>query len=557
MKLPELLRNCKRLLLLSCAVLLGLCQSAAAAAEPVAFSLQMPYYLGQSRIAVGPGERVQALFTIENRHNRPWQGKVAIELPSGWLPVSHEYWQAVPQGQRYALTKTLSLEAGFDQWFDLLAIQVPAGAAPGMYPVTVTDGSRSQTVPVRVAAAAAAAAAAGKISVDKILLPLDRDGRLDERLERDTLVLRDRHWDYYKNLVAGKGASNQEVEAVHPVAYLGLDVSNPTGEQKLVVITVDLLNLTDRQPLPGLFTPGTTGEDLNAGSMGGHNDALVALAALTGEPSQRLLLPVYSDERLMNSGRFSLRVSLDDGVAAPVIAELPLTVVKQNAKAALIVGAATVMLIAAMLLSLLRIRRILAAMRTRWLVTVSLFGAAAFAAVNVPSALFSDIFHVLLGPFGFLVSGLFNGVCLYMIIVALVILIPRPGVVALMLLVRLLLGILAFGQLTPITLLSYGMQAFLLEALLSGGGIYGWLQAQSGTGQCYPLRQIALVAVCCGIADSVAAYVSLQAMAVLYRLYYADWYIYLLIAVSGFLYTAIGAVCGMALGRRLATVGGD
>lgn len=524
------------------------------AAEPLSFSLQMPYYLGQSRAAAVPGERVQALFAIDNHGPLSWAGEAVIELPPGWLPVGYEYWRASAREQRYTLTKSLALEAGFDQWFDLLSVQVPREATPGSYPVTVTANNQKKTVTVQVAAGAAAA---GPVSVTNILFPLDRDGKLEERLERNTLVLRDRRWDYYKNILAGKGASNPEVEAVHPVAHMGVDVSNPAGEQKLVVITVDLLSLTDRQPLPGLFTPGTTGEDLNAGSMGGHHDALVALVALTGEPVQHFLLPVYSDERLMNSGRFRLRVSLDDGIAAPAIKELPLTIIKQNTKAALVVGVAAALLTIAMLLSLLRIKKILASMRTRWLVTIALFGAAAFAAVSVPSTLFGDFFHVLLGPFGFLISGLFSGVCLYMIIVALVVLIPSPGVVALMALVRLLLGILAFGQLTPILLLSYGIHAFLLEALLAGGGVYAWLQAGRGAAQDYPLRRIALVAAICGVADSVATYVSLQAMAVLYRLYYADWYIYLLLAVSGFLYTAIGAVCGMALGRRLATVGGD
>ena len=46
-------------------------------------------------------------------------------------------------------------------------------------------------------------------------------------------------------------------------------------------------------------------------------------------------------------------------------------------------------------------------------------------------------------------------------------------------------------------------------------------------------------------------------MSVLYRLYYADWYIYLVMAVNGFMYTMIGAGCGLMLGSRLADVGGD
>ena len=61
----------------------------------------------------------------------------------------------------------------------------------------------------------------------------------------------------------------------------------------------------------------------------------------------------------------------------------------------------------------------------------------------------------------------------------------------------------------------------------------------------------------CALADTAATYVTLQGMSVLYRLYYADWYIYLVMAVNGFLYTMIGAGCGLLLGSRLADVGGD
>ena len=61
----------------------------------------------------------------------------------------------------------------------------------------------------------------------------------------------------------------------------------------------------------------------------------------------------------------------------------------------------------------------------------------------------------------------------------------------------------------------------------------------------------------CAVADTVATYVTMQGMAVLYRLYFADWYIWMVMAVNGFLYTIIGAACGAVLGNRLSGVGSD
>lgn len=524
------------------------------AADTVLISCQMPYYLGKPRSSIQPGETVQALVSMEKRGGQAIGRTLSMEFPPGWVPFPDEGWITAEQNGQYRLQRQVELEDGYGHWFDLVKITAPQQLPPGDYYVTVkADG---QAVRIRLPVTVGENNRGGVLCIDNIVLPLNRDGKPDERLGQGTLVLRDRQWDYYKNVLTGKGASNQEVEAIHPVTHIGVDVSNPAGDQKLELITLELLDASAHEPVAGLFTPGTTGEDLNAGALGGHHNSLVAFAALNGEPQQRLLLPVYTDERLIKGGAYSLRVTLDDGAGNPVVRDVPLTIIKKDEKAAVVVAAASLLLTFGMLLAVRRIRPILAAMKTRWLVTIALFGACAFAVVNVPATLLSDFFHILLGPFGFLVSGLFNGVFLYMIVVTLVILIPRPGVVAMMTLVRMLLGIMAFGQISPITLLSYGMHAFLLETFLASGGVYRWLANHGEAGK-LPRRMVLTIGLACGLADMLASYVALQAMACLYRLYYADWYICLLMAVNGFLYTAVGAVSGIRLGRRLAEVGGD
>lgn len=535
------------------AVLFLLTPGSVLAADSVLFSCQIPYYLGKPRSSIMPGERIQALFFVENRGGKSGPCQVSLELPAGWKPVSYDQWLATEQGGRYKLERSVDFAGGYGQWFDLVVLQAPADLAPGTYQVKVGCGETTKTVSL-LAVAGGTEAQSGDIKLDKVILPLDRNGKRDERLAQDTLVLRDRQWDYYKNLLTGKGASNQEVEAIHPITHIGLDLSNPLREQRLSVITIELLDGRTHQPVKGLFTPGATGEDLNAGSLGGHQDTLVAFAALNGEQQQRILLPVYTDERLIAGGNYYLRIQLDDGVEAPIIQEAPLTIVKKDDTAALVVGGAMIVIIAGMLWSARFIRSILASMKTRWLVTVSLFGACAFAVVTVPATLLSDFFHILLGPFGFLVSGLFSSVFLYMIVAALVVLIPRPGIVGMMTLVRMLLGVLAFGQISPITLLSYGMHAFLLEAFLIKGGVYRQLRRDDRQNS---RRIIVITAFLCGVADSIASYVGIQAMAFLYRYYYAGWYIWLLLTVNGFFYTAIGATCGILLGRRLSEIGGD
>lgn len=520
----------------------------------VDFSCQIPYYLGKVRDSVTPGGQTAALFSIENRAAAGQTVAVTIDLPPGFSPAAaQENWQVRTEAGHYRLTRQTVMAGGYSQWYDLLPLQVAPELAPGTYTVTVTADEITKQVPVPVAAGPGEAAKPAAIA--GIVLPLDRNGKTDDRMGRNALVLRDRQWDYYKNILTGKGASNQEIEAIHPVTHLGVDIINPAGVQKLVVVSVHLLDSAGRQPVKGLFTPGSTNEDINGGAMGGQKDYLEAFTAINGDPSQRLQIPVYADERELTGGEYILQAAVNDGVTPPLMWEERLTVVKKDNKALMIVSIASLTVLAGLLLALRRLRQVLAGLKTRWLVTIALFGAAAFAVVNVPSALLNDFFHILLGPFGILITGLFNGVLLYMMVVALVILIPRPGVVALMMVVRMLLGVVAFGQISPIILLSYGLQALLLEFLLSRSGLYGWLQQREENRM--PWGRIVLLAVCCSMADTVSTYVGLQAMAFLYRMYYAAWYVGLILIFNGFIYTAIGAACGTSLGNRLARVGGD
>lgn len=524
--------------------------------EEVDFSLQLPYYLGKNPGAVKNGEQVQALFSIENRGLANQEVLVTITLPEGIAPIGqNENWLLDQTGQETVLSRQITLSGGYSQWFDLLTLKTTKDIPPGTYFVTVAGNGQSRQVPLEVSAGA------GEVihenaKLDKIILPLNLDGKPDDRLDPNTLVLRDRQLDYFKNVLRGKGATNLEVEAIHPVTHMALEFHNPAGQQKLVVITVRLLDALTQQPVSGLFTPGSTGEDKDAGSLGGHENTLMSLSALTGETSQRILLPVFAAERLLHNGQYTLQVHVDDGLTPPLVKNLPVKVVKKDVKAASIVGGAVILVAIALFAGLRYIRQLLGLLKIRWLVTIALFGAAAFAVVTVPATLLSDFFHILLGPFGFIITGLFHSVFLYTMLVALIVLIPRPGVVALMTLVRMLLGMLAFGQISPLSFLAYGLHALLLEGVFSGCGLYHRLQEEQ-SGRSFAWQTILLVAVLCGVADSITTYVNLQSMAFLYRLFYADWYIDMLVAVNGFAYTAVGAACGMVLGSQLARVGGD
>ena len=231
-------------------------------------------------------------------------------------------------------------------------------------------------------------------------------------------------------------------------------------------------------------------------------------------------------------------------------------VIKKNMRGMLTLGIGVAMLLAFLVLISRKMPQVLAGMKTRRLITIALFGTCAFAVVNVPSTLLNDFLHIFLGPFSFLISGLFSGIMLYMLTGALVTLIPLHGVVSLMAAVRLLLGMLAFGHMSPLVFLSYGVNAFLLELALAG---FGFTTASSKPDRPvqFSWRRMAVLALACALADTTATFITMQGMAVLYRLFFADWYIFMVMAVNGFLYTMIGSVFGALLGVRLSGVGSD
>jgi hypothetical protein len=57
-----------------------------------------------------------------------------------------------------------------------------------------------------------------------------------------------------------------------------------------------------------------------------------------------------------------------------------------------------------------------------------------------------------------------------------------------------------------------------------------------------------------GLADAAGTFTSLALQAVFYRLFFAPWYIFLQVAVTGFVYTAIGVYLGRSLGMSLRRV---
>ncbi len=155
--------------------------------------------------------------------------------------------------------------------------------------------------------------------------------------------------------------------------------------------------------------------------------------------------------------------------------------------------------------------------------------------------LFGVSIATVLGPFSSLLTGLVDDAFRIALLATLVALVPRPGVGALAVLVEWLLGGLTLGTLSPVDLLFVGGRVAWVEGALYVAGITrvpGWTQEG-------PWRQWGRLALALGVGGVPASATALALHMVLYRLFYADWYIAMVLALPGFLYPL--AACALAV----------
>ena len=527
-----------------------------AANQAVNLQVDLPYSLGIAKQTVMPDEIFMMRITVFHPQTNRERVTVQIEVPQGVEFVdANEIWTHEEKQQEQIYQKEVEFSEGYGNWFDFLRFHV---RAEGEYSFTIKVISEEKTIEVKkvLTVIKNLAATAGDLKISKIVVPFDEEGKYDDRMDQATLLLRDTTLDYYKNLFTGKGATNTAAERVHPVTNMLISVANPARQQKLLLLRAHLLDKKTGERIPGLISPRSTADEDNMELNEEYDKihGLSAFIALDGEKEQKVRMPVYVDEAEIKSGEVILKVEGYDGENKIVEYAMPIKVIHRDETAAWITSVMFIFVL--LLLPFILSKKRLKQMKSRWLITAALFGATAFAVVSLPTTFISDFFHIILGPFSFLITGMFSGILMYMLLCSLVILIPHMGIVSLMLFVKMLINMIVFGHISPISLLLVGVQAVLLEGFLCGMGI-----TKKTTGERADLsaekRIVCSLFLACGIADAISTYVNLQAMAFLHRLYYAQWYILLCTFISGFLYSGIGAVCGFYLGKELKKVGGD
>ncbi len=183
---------------------------------------------------------------------------------------------------------------------------------------------------------------------------------------------------------------------------------------------------------------------------------------------------------------------------------------------------------------------------------VALFGAMQLA-VSYVSLLAGLGLSMLLGPMAVFVLGIADQGVPALLLAALVVLVPRVGTAAWLLLTVFLLNTLLSGIVGVPSLLFIAVSIVAHEGLLAALGVTT-SQRLSAPRQQAATATVVRVALAIGTSRALVVAAQWLLARVLYRLIYPDWYIASLALVTGLGCGALGAAFGTRLGYRLRRV---
>lgn len=521
-----------------------------------------PYSMERRKIEKVTGRSTLPVFIDLTSYDVPrvQPVRITIRLPKGFRALPKDGW--IVKGKTAVFSS--SLEPYYGRVFDLLYLQAGEEAVSGGRELMVTaeaDGWKEEKRISFFYDAAAPEAEPRPFSsgqpdnkkfnwyIQSVILPVDNQGRREERAEPGVIYVRDMTLESFRNRMAGEGSTSWAAVFNHPATYLLLDLRNPQQDIRVLKFKAQLLDRATGKAAEGLITAGKTDHQHGEGWAGDTGDeaGTTALISLDGKKSQSFILPLYMDYFKILEGNYTLRVTVSGG-GQEKIQETPLTIAKKHSLGLLAVGVSGVCFLILLFLTL-RLKKCLKSIGAKGAITVSLFAAISFGGIVLPSTVLGDLIHALLGPFSSLVTGLWSGVMQYLLIMALLMLYPRPGVLMLLYLIKFLLSGVMFGHFSPLGILSLSVCVVVLEFLLYVSGFYRQLQPGKG----YMLGLALLL----GVGDALISFINLEQMMFFYRLYYADWFLAMYMLVNGVLYSSIGCWLGYGTGMKLRQVVGE
>jgi len=382
------------------------------------------------------------------------------------------------------------------------------------------------------------------LQLTRVVMPATPAGTPEIGRPADRVSLPSAWW---AALLRNTGLGFRPRDPTIPWSQVGVTLDNTSDEPINVVLRLRVLD-ADGQPAPA-FRPRLRGQ-------GDDQHTVSALLRVPAGRSAIGALPLYVDNRLLDADTVASRTWTRELAVLPMGATEPLFVDRQPLYVSRGGSAASLGLVggglAALLGTLMTLWRGPVWLRTRptsELMTIGLFASLTFL-VGALGRVLTMGFAAILGPFATLLTGIIDDAFRYTLLATLVTLLPRPGTMTLAVVTGWLLNGVATGSFGPTDLLYLGSRVLFLEVALWLAGITrveGW-HAEA------PWRRWLRLAAGFGTASALSSATGMAIHMVLYRLYYADWYVALIVGGPGFLYVVIACAVAVPFAASLREV---
>ena len=378
------------------------------------------------------------------------------------------------------------------------------------------------------------------VQATNVQAPTSSKGLFDSKNQPDTLFFGTKIFRYFGRLL---GTSPALQNNFTPYTHQTVALYN-SGEEEVSVMATSRIVAHKTERTPAAFYP----PDRFTGKL--KDQTVAVTATLPPQKTTTVIIPIFVNGT-PNPGTYDRIINIYPmGAGAPVHEIVrPLYVTGTNLIAAGVVCGSLILSLGGLIFFALKFKKLIASASVQDLVVISFFGAVTFAGVNVPLKIFNSVITAVFGPFAVLVLGFFNDLVYFSMLIALLRLIPRPGVTTLAYLVRYLLAGMMLGGFHVLDFLYMGTALVLKESALYASGI-----TRKGDQFEWTWFNTLAAALLLGAADALLNASSVYLHVIFYRLYFARWYIFLSIVFNGFVYTGIGVFFGKRFSNTLKMV---
>lgn len=444
----------------------------------------------------------------------------AVEVRADGVPIG-----TVAAGSTDLLSFRISADVDLSVW--------PSPAEPAGEP-----GAALLTARVDVHALSEAEAAA-QLTLGELRFPALDNGEVDIVRQRGSVSLPSAWW---RRVLEQSSLGVRARDTWLPWAWLSVPLHNAGSDPLDLVVRARVVG-PDGQPDPA-FRPR-----LRAADDGTGNTSVLVRVPPGG--STLATLPLFIDEDHLGEGPFTQVVEvLAIGRETPLQrrdASLPVS------RSSSVVAAGLAMTLTASLLGLglivTRTRRWLREFDTAALVTLALFASLSFVAGTV-GLLIGLGLAAAAGPFATMITGFVDDALQAVLVGTLVTLLPRPGAATLMVVVAWLLRGVATGTLSPLDLAFVSCRVATLE-----GGLWLAGLTRGGAWRNDPRwKRILRLGAGLSVGSLTGTAASLVLHAALFRLYFADWYVAMVLAGPGFTYVMLASGVADRVAQQLRRV---